>query len=314
MIVDDHVLSVSTSIGIALWPNDSDSVDQLLRFSDMAMYSVKQAGKNGVGFFHPQIDEEARSRAEVESDLREALRLGQFLLHYQPQFCLQTGRLKGVEALIRWKQPDRGMVLPGDFIDIAEETDLIHQIGDWVLVEASRQARKWLNVGYSIKVAVNISARQFVDTLPDRVEQIQQNFKLPATMLELELTETALMANAEQNAVTLQRFRHLGVGLAIDDFGTGYSSLAYLKRLPVDELKIDKSFVMGMESGEDDAMIVRSTIDLAHNLGLTVVAEGVETAAILERLRALACDEAQGYHIARPLPVDDFLAWQARQG
>jgi diguanylate cyclase len=306
LIVDDHVLSVSTSIGIALWPNDSDSVDQLLRFSDMAMYSVKQAGKNGVGFFHPQIDEEARSRAEVESDLREALRLGQFLLHYQPQFCLQTGRLKGVEALIRWKQPDRGMVLPGDFIDIAEETDLIHQIGDWVLVEASRQARKWLNVGYSIKVAVNISARQFVDTLPDRVEQILQNFKLPATMLELELTESALVLDHVSTAKILEKIRDMGVHTSLDDFGTGFSSLNYLKSFPLRTLKIDRSFV-GPTFADFQPKMIRAILAIAKEFNLTTLAEGVENQEQLDALRDMGCDYVQGFYLARPMAPDKLI-------
>jgi diguanylate cyclase (GGDEF)-like protein len=306
LIVDDHVLSVSTSIGIALWPNDSESVDQLLSFSDMAMYSVKQAGKNGVGFFHPQIDEEARSRAEVESDLREALRLGQFLLHYQPQFCLQTGRLKGVEALIRWKQPDRGMVLPGDFIDIAEETDLIHQIGDWVLVEASRQARKWLNVGYSIKVAVNISARQFVDTLPDRLEEILQNFKLPASMLELELTESALVLDHASTAKILEKIRDMGVHTSLDDFGTGFSSLNYLKSFPLRTLKIDRSFV-GPTFADFQPKMIRAILAIAKEFNLTTLAEGVENQEQLDALRDMGCDYVQGFYLARPMAPDKLI-------
>jgi len=306
LIVDDHVLSVSTSIGIALWPNDSESVDQLLSFSDMAMYSVKQAGKNGVGFFHPQIDEEARSRAEVESDLREALRLGQFLLHYQPQFCLQTGRLKGVEALIRWKQPDRGMVLPGDFIDIAEETDLIHQIGDWVLVEASRQARKWLNVGYSIKVAVNISARQFVDTLPDRLEEILQNFKLPTSMLELELTESALVLDHASTAKILEKIRDMGVHTSLDDFGTGFSSLNYLKSFPLRTLKIDRSFV-GPTFADFQPKMIRAILAIAKEFNLTTLAEGVENQEQLDALRDMGCDYVQGFYLARPMAPDKLI-------
>lgn len=306
LIVDDHVLSVSTSIGIALWPNDSESVDQLLRFSDMAMYSVKQAGKNGVGFFHPQIDEEARSRAEVESDLREALRLGQFLLHYQPQFCLQTGRLKGVEALIRWKQPDRGMVLPGDFIDIAEETDLIHQIGDWVLVEASRQARKWLNAGCSIKVAVNISARQFVDTLPDRLEEILQNFKLPASMLELELTESALVLDHASTAKILEKIRDMGVHTSLDDFGTGFSSLNYLKSFPLRTLKIDRSFV-GPTLADFQPKMIRAIMAIAKEFNLTTLAEGVENQEQLDALRDMGCDYVQGFYLARPMAPDKLI-------
>lgn len=306
LIVDGHVLSVCTSIGIALWSNDSESVDQLLRFADMAMYSVKRAGKNGVGFFNPQISEQARNRAEMESDLREALRHGQFLLHYQPQFCLRTGRLKGVEALIRWRHPVRGMVPPGDFIDIAEETDLIHQIGDWVLVEASRQARKWLNVGCSIKVAVNISARQFVDTLPDRLEEILQNFKLPASMLELELTESALVLDHASTAKILEKIRDMGVHTSLDDFGTGFSSLNYLKSFPLRTLKIDRSFV-GPTFADFQPKMIRAILAIAKEFNLTTLAEGVENQEQLDALRDMGCDYMQGFYLARPMAPDKLI-------
>lgn len=199
---------------------------------------------------------------------------------------------------------------------MAEVSGIIGPLGEWIIGEACRQGQRWHDEGLPpLTIAVNVSPRQF--QLTDLVGCIASALKetgYSAALLELEITESALAEREDEALLTMRRLRDLGLRLAVDDFGTGYSSLAYLKRLPVDELKIDKSFVMGMEAGEDDAMIVRSTIDLAHNLGLTVVAEGVETAAILVRLRTLACDEAQGYHIARPLPVDDFLAWQARQG
>lgn len=306
LMVDGHVLTVSTSIGIALWPDDSESVDQILRFADMAMYSVKQTGKNSVGFFNPQIDEEARNRAEMESDLREALRRGQFLLHYQPQFCLQTGSLKGVEALIRWRHPDRGMVPPGDFIGIAEESDLIHQIGDWVLLEAVRQARKWLNMGQGIKVAVNISARQFVGTLPGRLEEILSNFKLPASMLELELTESALVLDYASTAKILEEIRDMGVQTSLDDFGTGFSSLSYLKNFPLQTLKIDRSFV-GPTFADFQPKMVRAIMAIAKEFNLATLAEGVENQEQMDALRDMGCDYMQGFHLARPMAPDHLI-------
>lgn len=306
LIVDGHVLAVSTSIGIALWPEDSESVHQLLRFADMAMYNVKQTGKNGVGFFNPQINDDARHRAEMETDLREALRRGQFLLHYQPQFCLHTGTLKGVEALIRWRHPVRGMVPPGDFIKIAEETVLIHQIGDWVLLEAARQARMWLNMGLDIKVAVNISARQFVDTLPGRVGEILRNFKLPASMLELELTESALVLDHASTAKILEKIRDMGVHTSLDDFGTGFSSLNYLKNFPLRTLKIDRSFV-GPTLADFQPKMIRAIMAIAKEFNLTTLAEGVENREQMDALRDMGCDYMQGFYLARPMAPDKLI-------
>lgn len=306
LIVDGHVLSVNTSIGVALWPDDSESVDQLLRFADMAMYSVKQNGKNGVGFFNPHINEQARNRAELESDLREGLSRGQFLLHYQPQIDLKTGGLKAVEALIRWNHPDRGMVPPGDFIKIAEESDLIHQIGDWVLLEAARQARKWLNVGLNIKVAVNISASQFVGTLPARLEEILRNFKLPPSLLELELTESVLVLDHIRTAQILEEIRDMGVHTSLDDFGTGFSSLNYLKSFPLRTLKIDRSFV-GPTFADFQPKMIRAILAIAKEFNLTTLAEGVENQEQMDALREMGCDYMQGFHLARPMAPDQLL-------
>lgn len=308
VIVDGHVLSVSTSIGVALWPHDAESVDQLLRYADMAMYNIKQSGKNGVGFFNSQMNEQARKRAEMESDLREALRRGQFLLHYQPQFSLQTGVLKGVEALIRWKHPDRGMVPPGDFIRIAEETNMIHQIGDWVLLEAARQARKWLSMGLNIKVAVNISAGQLVDTLPGRLQEILTNFKLPASMLELELTESVLVLDHARTAQILDEIRDMGVHTSLDDFGTGFSSLNYLKSFPLRTLKIDRSFV-GPEFSDFQPMMIRAILAIAKEFNLSTLAEGVENQQQMDALRDMGCDYMQGFHLACPMSPDKLVSF-----
>lgn len=310
VVVDGHVLAVSTSIGVALWPADAESVDQLLRFADMAMYTVKQRGKNGVGFFNSKMNELARKRAEMESDLREALRRGQFVLHYQPQFCLHTGRIRGVEALIRWNHPERGMVPPSDFIRVAEESNMIHQIGDWVLVEATRQARQWLNMGLNIKVAVNISARQFVDTLPARVEEILTNFKLPASMLELELTESVLVSDYARTARLLEEIRDMGVHTSLDDFGTGFSSLNYLSSFPLRTLKIDRSFV-GPTLAHFQPKMIRAILAIAKEFNLSTLAEGVENQEQMDALREMGCDYMQGFHLARPMPPEALQAFIA---
>jgi EAL domain-containing protein (putative c-di-GMP-specific phosphodiesterase class I) len=244
-------------------------------------------------------------------ELRRALeRPGELLLHYQPKIGLHTGELIGVEALVRWNHPERGYVSPAEFIPIAESTGLINKLTAHVLDLALAQARAWLDEGHEIPVAVNMSPRCLLDVeMLDRVRDLLVRRRVPARLLRLEVTETAVMANPALAMETLNGMHELGVRLSIDDYGTGYSSMAYLKRLPVDELKVDRSFVLNMISSDNDAILVRSAIDLGHNLGLTVVAEGVEDQGHVAALRELGCDIAQGYHFARPMPPDQLERW-----
>ena len=248
------------------------------------------------------------------AELRRAVEHNELRLYLQPKVALQGGHGLAAEALVRWQHPQRGLVPPADFIPFAEQTGFVRQLTLWMFDAAARLLADARTQGMGLRISVNLSTRDLLDpALSNRLGAMLVRHGVQASAFCLEITESAIMDDPQRAEAMLNRLSQQGFKLSIDDFGTGYSSLGYLKRLPVDELKIDKSFVMGMQTDENDATIVRSTIDLAHNLGLTVVAEGVENAAILERLRALACDEAQGYHIARPLPVDAFLAWHAQQ-
>ena len=313
--IDRHELFINASIGISLFPSDALSADQLLRNADAALFKAKSSGRNGYALYTEELTAHAQQRVEIAFELRRALEQQELRVYYQPVHDLRSSRLIGVEALVRWQHPQRGLVPPVNFIPFAEQTGFVRQLTLWVFEEVARLLASPQARHLPLRVSVNLSTRDLLDPeLSTRLAGILARHGVQASAFCLEITESAIMDDPQRAEAMLNRLSEQGFKLSIDDFRTGYSSLAYLKRLPVDELKIDKSFVMGMEAGEDDAMIVRSTIDLAHNLGLTVVAEGVETAAILARLRTLACDEAQGYHIARPLPVDDFLAWQARQG
>jgi len=288
-----HELSTSVSIGIALYPDDSQDFDTLLKKADTAMFEAKGAGRNTYRFFAEQ---------------RRALENGEFVLHYQPQIDLASGAVIGAEALIRWKHPELGMVPPGRFITIAEDSGLIVPIGAWVLREACWQVASWQSAGLpELTVAVNLSAIQFKR---GRVEQtvlaaLQESGIDPA-LLELELTESILIKDTDSVLATVRQLKALGVKLSIDDFGTGYSSLSYLKRLNVDKLKIDQSFIRNLASDPEDEAIVRAVIQMAHSLNLRTVAEGVETEQVLGLLRSHGCDEAQGYHFARPLPAVEF--------
>jgi len=251
------------------------------------------------------------SRLLLLGDLRRALDADdQLILYYQPKVGLSLGEVRGVEALLRWQHPTRGMVGPVDFIPIAESTGLINRLTDYVLRQAIRQAREWLDAGLYLPVAVNVSPRCLHDTaLVTRVTSLLDEYRLPPALLRLEVTETTVMTNPALAMTTLTMLHELGVGLSIDDYGTGYSSMAYLGRLPVDELKVDRTFVLRMTGDDSDAVLVRGAIDLGHNLGLTVVAEGVEGGEHVEALRDLGCDIAQGYHYARPMPPGDLTEW-----
>ena len=311
---EDQTVDLSAGIGFACWPGDAGDADTLLSRSEIAMYAAKRQ-LSGALQYDAAFDSSSAQTLSLLTELRHAVEHHELRLYLQPKVPLHGQPGLAAEALVRWQHPHRGLVPPMQFIPFAEQTGFVRHLTLWMFEEVARLLADPRTQGLPLRVSVNLSTRDLLDPeLSHRLADILVRHGVAASAFCLEITESAIMDDPQRAEAMLNRLSEQGFKLSIDDFGTGYSSLAYLKRLPVDELKIDKSFVMGMETGEDDAMIVRSTIDLAHNLGLTVVAEGVETAAIQDRLRALACDEAQGYHIARPLPVDDFLAWQARQG
>ncbi|MDP3669249.1 MAG: EAL domain-containing protein [Telluria sp.] len=298
---------VSCSIGIAAYPGDGKTAETLLMHADIAMYRAKEMGRNNYQFFEPALNTRTQARLRIEGALRTALERNEFLLHYQPQVDLKSGKIVGAEALIRWQHPEFGMVSPLDFIGLAEETGLIIPIGAWVLRTACAQNMAWHAAGFGhLRVAVNLSGIQFAQ--PDIVQTIAQALDesgLDPSRLEIELTESVVMHNVEQAVTTLHALKALGIQLSVDDFGTGYSSLAYLKRFPINVLKIDQSFVRDIATNPDDATIVVSIISLAHNLRLQVIAEGVETREQLAYLRHHECDEIQGFYFSRPLAAND---------
>jgi diguanylate cyclase (GGDEF)-like protein len=306
---------LTASIGIGTYPDDGRDAQGLMKAADMAMYRAKEAGKNNFQFYSPQMNSHSFERLALEAALKRALERGELLLHYQPKLDLATGRVAGVEALIRWQHPDMGLVSPLRFIPIAEETGLIAPIGSWVLVEACRQMKAWQVAGLgALSIAVNLSGRQFVQgALLEEVLAALRNTGLEPRHLELELTESTVMQNPERAAGVLAELAALGVSIAIDDFGTGYSSLAYLKRFPVSTLKIDRSFVMNLPDDPEDAAITRAVIALARSLKLKVVAEGVETARQRDFLSAHACDLAQGFLVGRPMPAEAFERFMREQ-
>jgi diguanylate cyclase (GGDEF)-like protein/PAS domain S-box-containing protein len=301
--IEGHELISSPSIGIAVYPTDGPDVETLLRNADAAMYHAKESGRNNYQFFTPDMNTRAIERLSMERSLRRALERGELRLHYQPQYEIATGRIVGMEALIRWEHPDLGLVSPGRFMPFAEESGLILPIGEWVLQEACRQNRAWQEAGLPrVRVAVNISALQFRQPgFADSVRRALTHSGLAARYLELEVTESVIMHDAERVTESLASLKRMGLELAIDDFGTGYSSLSYLKRFPIDRLKIDQSFVRDITTDHDDAAITSAIIALTRNLGLKTIAEGVETREQLEFLRAHGCDEVQGFLLGRPV-------------
>jgi len=300
--------NTTCSIGVALYPDDGDTAETLLKHADSAMYRAKEKGRNNFQFFTAELNALITERLELENKLRRALERQQFTLHYQPRVDLQTRRIVGAEALIRWQVSELEIVPPSRFIPVAEEIGLIAPIGKWVLRTACEQNKAWQDAGFApFVISVNVSARQFrQENFVQIVADVLAETGLEARYLEIELTESAVMHDAEQFIAMLGELNDLGVQISLDDFGTGYSSLSYLKRLPVDRLKVDRSFVQDIATDVDDATIVRTIIALGHNLGLKVVAEGVETEQQLEFLRSNHCDELQGYYFATPLPVGDF--------
>jgi diguanylate cyclase (GGDEF)-like protein/PAS domain S-box-containing protein len=309
-VLENREFFVTASIGIALSPQDGSELSQLMKNADTAMYHAKERGKNNFQFYQADMNASALERLELESDLRHALEQKEFVLYYQPQLSGDGKRLTGAEALLRWRHPRRGLVPPGDFIPVLEELGLVVDVGDWVLAEACRQLKAWHQARVRVpKVSVNISARQFSDgQLGQRIANILKETGVPPACLELELTESILMREVNEAMHTLDGLKMLGLSIAVDDFGTGYSSLNYLKQFPIDVLKIDRTFVDGLPSGEQDAQIARAIIAMAHSLNLSVIAEGVETHEQLEFLREHGCDEVQGYLFGRPMQANRFEA------
>jgi diguanylate cyclase (GGDEF)-like protein len=303
--IDVHV---SPSIGIALYPEDGASIEALLAHADAAMYAAKHQGRGSVQRYLPGMHAGIEDRVQMESELHQAIELKQFELHYQPKVDTLTGVVRSAEALIRWLHPSRGLVSPADFIPLAEECGLIGAIGEWVIREACRQARAWQEEGVpSLRISVNLSASQFREAgLVDSIRRALDDVGLPARYLEVELTESAVMSDPEQSVAILEQLSAMGVLVSVDDFGTGYSSMSYLRRFPIDKLKIDRIFINEIASRPEDASIVRAIVSLAHSLKLKVVAEGVETGAQLDFLKTAGCDEYQGYHYSRPLPAEQF--------
>ena len=302
-------LDVGASIGISLFPDHARDVDALLQRADVAMYVAKET-HSGYEFYTADRDQNSLRRLALGSELSKAIQNKEVILYYQPKADMRTGRVIGVEALARWKHAYRGIVPPDEFIPLAEQTQLIRPLTINLLDEALRQCAVWNKKGLNLKIAVNLSSRNLLDlTLPEEVARLLNKWQVDPASLELEITESTIMSDARRALTVLSTLNSMGVGLAIDDFGTGFSSLSYLKRLPVKEIKMDKSFVMKMAMDENDAAIVRSTIDLSHNLGLRVVAEGVETEAIWNQLTTLGCDLAQGYYLNRPVPPEEFEVW-----
>jgi diguanylate cyclase (GGDEF)-like protein len=306
--VKGHHLYVTASIGVSLYPRDAKDAQTLTRSADTAMYHAKNKGKNAYEVFQNDMEKRVQKRMKLEANLRRALSKGQLQLHYQPQIDMHSGRIVGVEALARWYCPELGHVSPAEFIPVAEESGIIVALGRWVLQTACRQAASWRDQGLldTIEhVAVNLSARQTKDTgLMGDITTILAETRLPASLLELEITEGVLMDNVHANLDLLQRFQSAGIHLSIDDFGTGYSSMSYLKRFPIDQLKIDRSFVNDVPG--DGEAIATAIIAMAHSLSLTVVAEGVETQAQVDFLRQAGCDIMQGFYLARPMPVAEL--------
>jgi diguanylate cyclase (GGDEF)-like protein len=309
--VNGVVAVLDASIGIAHCPDHGTDVNLLVQRADVAMYDAKR-GRTRIETYSEERDPYSAERLQLLAELRSAIQSGQLVLHYQPKITLADGgeRVTGVEALVRWNHPTRGLLPPSEFVPLAERSGAIGDLTRWVLDTALRQCRAWRDAGLDLTMAVNLAAPNIADaTLPDAVAALLERHGVPGDRLECEISEHTVMADPVRATDVLARLRALGVRLSLDDFGTGHSSLAYLKRLPLDEVKIDRSFVAGMAEDENDAVIVRSTIDLARNLGLSVVAEGVETAEIMDGLAALRCDTAQGFHVSRPLPADRLVRW-----
>jgi diguanylate cyclase (GGDEF)-like protein/PAS domain S-box-containing protein len=309
IILHDLPLAIEASIGVALFPDDAEDVDGLLQRADVAMYAAKE-NNLAYAFYDEASDHYDPHRLTIVGELRRALESRELVLYYQPKAMLADGAVTSVEALIRWNHPTRGLVQPDAFIPLAQQTGLIKPLTLYVVEEALQQCAAWQRQGLRLCIAVNLSMRNLLDLeFPEDVRRLLEQWQVDPSLLEFEITESTMLADPVRTKLILEKLSAMGIRLAIDDFGTGYSSLAYLKRLPIDEIKIDRSFVMHMRDDEDDATIVRSTIDLARNLGLEVVAEGVESQETWEQLSSLGCTVAQGYFLSRPVPPDELRDW-----
>ena len=308
-VLEEQPVDIGAAVGVACWPLHADDGDALLNRAEVAMYAAKHRG-NGAQLYDPSSELASARTLSLMTELRHAVDACELRLYLQPKLALDTGQLIGAEALLRWQHPERGMVPPSHFIPFAEQTGFIHTLTLWVLEEAARHWHVLNEEGMPLPLSINLSTRDLLDqNLPQKFEALLSRRKVAASAFCLEITESAMMDEPQRALATLDRLSAMGFTLSIDDFGTGYSSLAYLKRLPVNELKIDQSFVRNMQTDADDATIVRSTIDLAHNLGITVVAEGVENGQVWNMLRDLDCDHAQGFHMGRPMPVTELSTW-----
>jgi diguanylate cyclase (GGDEF)-like protein/PAS domain S-box-containing protein len=309
-VVEGQVLEVGASIGIALYPQHGSDARTLMRRADVAMYATKQSN---AGFtFHERDEQESRvpDQLSLLVEMRSAIERNEFELYYQPKRHLRSGLITRVEVLIRWNHPTRGLLLPVSFVPIAERTGLIKPMTDWILDKALQQCRDWQDAGAPIHVAVNVSAKSLLEeTLPSKVQSVLDKWNVDPRFLKIEITESSIMADPAHALAIMSMLQSMGVRLSVDDFGTGYSSLTHLRELPIDEIKIDKSFVMGMMTSDADAAIVRTVIDLAHNLGKQVCAEGVEDAETMACLEEMGCDLAQGYFISRPVPAAALMTW-----
>jgi diguanylate cyclase (GGDEF)-like protein len=307
--VESLALDVSGSIGIALFPMQANDAEALLRRADVAMYAAKESG-GGYELYDDDMDRHNPARLTLIGQVRPALETGEFVLYYQPKVRLSDGRAAGAEALIRWEHPSLGLLPPDEFIPLVEKTVLLRPLTHYVIETVLKQWREWADMGIRIPIAINVSPRSLLDQeLPEQVQEQLRRWDVPPAFLRMELTEGFLMGDSGRTSQVLDALSDVGVGLSIDDFGTGYSSLSYLKRLPIEEIKIDRSFVMQMHVDANDFMIVRATVDLGRNLGLRVVAEGVEDLSTFDRLAEFGCDEAQGYYISRPLSAVEFTRW-----
>jgi predicted signal transduction protein with EAL and GGDEF domain len=306
--IDEYSLRVTASIGVTTYPDDGQDAEILIKNADMAMYQAKEKGRNNYQFFEKGMNVRAVERQSVEGDLRNALEREQLLMHYQPKIDLKTGEITGVEALIRWLHPHRGLIAPLQFISVAEDCGLMLPIGKWALRESCRQAQAWKDAGLrAIGMAVNVSSVELrSDDFLEGVRTILEDTRLEPGHLELELTESILMQHPEFTGPVLHKLKDMGVRLAIDDFGTGYSSLSYLRQFPIDTLKVDQSFVHEIDSDPNDATIVSAVINLGRSLKHRVIAEGVETTGQLAFLQALGCDEGQGYYFSRAVCAPEF--------
>ncbi|HDH00715.1 MAG TPA: bifunctional diguanylate cyclase/phosphodiesterase, partial [Nitrospirae bacterium] len=307
--VGNASIHLGASIGIVLCPEHGEDADTLIQRADAAVCIAKQT-RSAVVIYNPRQDRYSRDRLVLIKELRYAIENEELVLHYQPKVNCRTGRINGMEALVRWNHPDHGLIMPNDFIPLAEQTGLIKQLTTWVLSTALQQLGRWQKAGFNLRLSINLSTRNLLD--PHFIDEIAKRLEASAikpSLLELEITESAIMIDPDLSLKILADLDALGIRISIDDFGTGHSSLAYLRKMPVDEIKIDKTFISNILVDNNDAIIVRTIVELAHNLGIQVIAEGVESEGVCDMLKDMGCDNIQGYLISRPIPAEDFEEW-----